>query len=133
MNADARTQFAAWIPDGDMGRFAKDLPHKLKPDFVGARGLLRNADFQKLLLEYPRAKRTFLTTIEEKDIVSSQRLERYGQCHLLPERPAHRARLDFRRALQPAGRLRGVLRQRGHDVLWILEVARGSGDDAVAP
>src|SRR5947208_15217805 len=24
-----------------------------------------------------------------------------------------------------------VLRQRGHDVLWIREVARGSGDDAV--
>src|SRR5207302_10430940 len=24
-----------------------------------------------------------------------------------------------------------VLRQRGHDVLWVREVARGSGDDAV--
>ena len=35
MNADARTQFAAWIPDGDMGRFAKELPQRLKQDFAG--------------------------------------------------------------------------------------------------
>ncbi len=41
--------------------------------------LLRNPDFQKLLLGYPRAKRTFLTTIEDKDVVTSQQLERYGQ------------------------------------------------------
>ncbi|MBE0545897.1 MAG: DEAD/DEAH box helicase family protein [Verrucomicrobia bacterium] len=79
MNADARTQFAAWITEGDMGRFAKELPQLLKQDFAGTMKLLRNPDFQKLLLEYPRAKRTFLTTIEDKDVVSSQKLERYGQ------------------------------------------------------
>ena len=79
MNADARTQFAAWIPEGDMGRFAKELPQRLKQDFAGTMNLLRNPDFQKLLLEYPRAKRTFLTTIEDKDVVTSQKLERYGQ------------------------------------------------------
>ena len=79
MNADARTQFAAWIPEGDMGRFAKELPQRLKQDFTGTMKLLRNPDFQKLLLEYPRAKRTFLTTLEEKDVVTSQKLERYGK------------------------------------------------------
>ncbi len=79
MNADARTKFAAWIADGDMGRFAKELPHELKKDFAGTMKLLRNPDFQKLLLEYPRAKRTFTSTIEEKDIVSSQKLECYGK------------------------------------------------------
>lgn len=79
MNADARTQFAAWIPEGDVGRFAKELPQRLKQDFAGTMKLLRNPDFQKLLLEYPRAKRTFLTTIEDKDVVTSQKLERYGQ------------------------------------------------------
>ena len=79
MNAEARTQFAAWIPDGDMGAFAKGLPKKLKGDFAGTMKLLRNADFQKLLLEYPRARRNFLTTIEDKDTVSSQKLERYGK------------------------------------------------------
>jgi len=79
MTADARTQFAAWIPEGDIGRFAKELQQRLKQDFTGTMNLLRNPDFQKLLLEYPRAKRTFLTTIEEKDVVTSQKLERYGQ------------------------------------------------------
>ncbi len=79
MNADARTQFAAWIPEGDMGRFAKELPQRLKQDFAGTMKLLRNPDFQKLLVEYPRAKRTFLTTIEDKDVVTSQKLERYGK------------------------------------------------------
>src|SRR6266550_7420885 len=79
MNADARIQFAAWIPEGDMGRFAKELPQRLKQDFAGTMKLLRNPDFQKLLLEYPRAKRTFLTTIEDKDVVTSQKLERYGR------------------------------------------------------
>ena len=79
MNADARTLFAAWITEGDMGRFVKELPQKLKQDFAGTMNLLRNPDFQKLLLEYPRAKRTFLTTIEEYDVVTSQKLERYGK------------------------------------------------------
>ena len=79
MNADARTQFAAWIQEGDMGRFAKELAQQLKQDFAGTMKLLRNPDFQKLLLEYPRAKRTFLTTIEDKDVVTSQKLERYGK------------------------------------------------------
>lgn len=79
MNAEARTQFAAWIPEGDMGRFAKELPQRLKQDFAGTMKLLRNPHFQKLLLEYPRAKRTFLTTIEDKDVVTSQKLERYGK------------------------------------------------------
>jgi type I restriction enzyme R subunit len=41
--------------------------------------LLRNPDFQKLLLDYPRAKRVFLTTFEEKDVVTSEKLERYGR------------------------------------------------------
>jgi type I restriction enzyme R subunit len=79
MSAEARTQFAAWITEGDMGRFAKALPDELERDVPGTMKLLRNPDFQKLLLEYPRAKRTFLTTIEDKDVVTSQKLERYGK------------------------------------------------------
>ncbi len=79
MNADARTQLGAWIPDGDMGRFAKELPQRLRQDFAGTMKVLRNPDFQKLLLEYPRAKRIFLTTIEDKDVVTSEKLERYGK------------------------------------------------------
>jgi type I restriction enzyme R subunit len=79
MGADARIEFAAWIPEGDMGRFGREIPQRLKQDFSGTMKLLRNPDFQKLLMEYPRARRTFLTTLEEKDVVSSQKLERYGR------------------------------------------------------
>ena len=79
MSAEARTLFATWIEDGDMARFAQGLAASVKRDFAGTMKLLRNRDFQKLLLEYPRARRTFFTAIEEKDTVTSQRLERYGQ------------------------------------------------------
>ncbi|MCP5522979.1 MAG: DEAD/DEAH box helicase family protein [Verrucomicrobiales bacterium] len=79
MSGEARTEFAAWINDGDVERFARELPERLKQDFTGTMELLRNPDFQKLLIEYPRAKRTFLTALEEKDTVTSERLERYGK------------------------------------------------------
>ncbi|MCB1128898.1 MAG: restriction endonuclease subunit R, partial [Verrucomicrobiae bacterium] len=79
MSGEARTEFAAWINDGDVERFARELPERLKQDFTGTLELLRNPDFQKLLIEYPRAKRTFLTALEEKDTVTSERLERYGK------------------------------------------------------
>src|SRR5437762_4775965 len=49
MNADARTQFAAWIPEGDMGRFAKELAQRLKQDFAGTMNLLRNENSQRSL------------------------------------------------------------------------------------
>ena len=78
MSGEARTQFAAWIADGDVERFARELPERLQQDFTGTMTLLRNPDFQNLLLEYPRAKRTFLTALEEKDTVTSEKLERYG-------------------------------------------------------
>lgn len=79
MNAEARDQFVAWIADGDMGRFARELPGRLKQDFTGTMKLLRNPDFQRLLLDYPRARRTFLSAVDDKDVVTSARLERYGQ------------------------------------------------------
>jgi type I restriction enzyme R subunit len=79
MSGEARTRFAAWIAGGDVAAFARELPSALKSDFAGTMKLLRNKDFQKLLLEYTRARRIFTSTIEEKDVVTSQKLERYGQ------------------------------------------------------
>jgi type I restriction enzyme, R subunit len=79
MSGDARVQFAAWIDDGDIGRYAGELPLRLKQDFAGTMKLLRDPEFQMLLIEYPRAKKIFIGTIEEKDVVSSQKLERYGK------------------------------------------------------
>ena len=78
LSAEARTAFARWTPGGDMGAFARELPGKLKRDLAGTMGLLRNAEFQNLPIEYPRAKRPFITTIADKDTVTSQKLERHG-------------------------------------------------------
>jgi len=71
MSGEAREKFAAFIPDGDIGRFAGQFPALLKTDFSSTMGLLRNKDFQNLLINYPRAKRTFLVGYEVEDDVSS--------------------------------------------------------------
>jgi type I restriction enzyme, R subunit len=79
MSGEARTEFAKWIPDGDMGKYAAKLPSLLREDFTRAMTLLRNKDFQALLLDYPRAKRSFWIAPEAHDEVSSTRLERFGK------------------------------------------------------
>lgn len=79
MSGEARTEFAKWIPDGDIGAFAGQLPHKIKSDFTGTMKLLRNQEFQKLLLEYKRAYVPFLVGYEVQDNVSSKKLDRFGK------------------------------------------------------
>ena len=70
MSGEARDLFAAYIPAGDLSAFATGLPKQLKADFTGTMSLLRNPEFQKLLVDYPRAKRTFVIAYETKDEVS---------------------------------------------------------------
>jgi type I restriction enzyme R subunit len=79
MSGEARTEFAKWIPDGDIGAFAGQLADKVKKNFTGTMKLLRNEGFQKLLLEYKRAYSPFLVGYEVEDSVSSKTLERYGK------------------------------------------------------
>jgi type I restriction enzyme R subunit len=79
MSGEARTEFAKWIPDGDIGAFAGQLPQKIKSDFTGTMKLLRNEQFQKLLLEYKRAYVPFLVGYEVQDSVSSKKLDRFGK------------------------------------------------------
>ena len=71
MSGEAREKFATYIPDGDIGKFADRLPELLKTDFTSTMELLKNKNFQDLLLNYPRAKRTFLVGYEVEDDVSS--------------------------------------------------------------
>ena len=79
MTADARIQFAQWIPEGDMARYARNLPKNLNEDFAHTMARLKDPKFQDLLLNYSRAKRVFITALEDKDIVTSKKLERYGK------------------------------------------------------
>lgn len=79
MSGEARLEFAKWIPDGDIGAFAGQLPQKIKSDFTGTMKLLRNEEFQKLLLEYQRAYVPFLVGYEVQDSVSSKPVDRFGK------------------------------------------------------
>jgi len=71
MSGTAREQFSAFIPDGDMERYAEGLSEILRKDFIGAMNLLRNKEFQNLLVNYHRPERTFLKGYEAADQVSS--------------------------------------------------------------
>ena len=73
MAPEAREMFAGFgIADGDIGRYARELPRNLEKDFTGAMKLLRDKDFQRLLVEYPARRRTFLKALEYEDTVSSE-------------------------------------------------------------
>jgi type I site-specific restriction endonuclease len=76
MSAEARDMFAAFIPQGDMAKYASDLPRQLRTDFVEKMKLLREKTFQDLLVNYPRRQRTFLVATDTVDTVSSSWLVR---------------------------------------------------------
>jgi type I restriction enzyme, R subunit len=76
MSAKAREMFAAYLPAGDLAKYAKDLPAQLRKDFTGTMALLRDTAFQDLLMNYERAPRTFLIAYETEDAVSSEWLVR---------------------------------------------------------
>jgi len=74
MSADARDEFANWIPEGNVGKFAAELPKQFRDSFDETMTLLRNPKFQLLLTDYPRAKRAFWVGYDVKDEVSSRKL-----------------------------------------------------------
>ena len=76
MSGEGRELFAAYIPQGDMARYASDLPRKLTADFTGNMALLRDKTFQDLLVNYPRRQRTFLIAHDTLDTVASSWLVR---------------------------------------------------------
>lgn len=71
MSPEAREQFAAFVLAGDLDKYADELPHQLKTDFAGTIKFLRDPKFQELLVNYPRAKRSFLKAYELDDTVNS--------------------------------------------------------------
>jgi type I restriction enzyme R subunit len=71
VSAEGREMFKRYIPNGDISAFARDLPDALDRDWAGMMALLRNPDFQKLLRDYPRAKRTFIIAESPQDTVVS--------------------------------------------------------------
>ena len=78
MSARAREQFAGYIPDGNVAGYARSLTSALQRDFVAAMKLLLNSSFQDLLVNYERARDSFLRAIETEDVVTSEWLVRDG-------------------------------------------------------
>ncbi|MFA5348114.1 MAG: type I restriction-modification enzyme R subunit C-terminal domain-containing protein [Methanoregula sp.] len=72
MSGTARDMFAAHIPSGDLKHYAAGLQVALRQDFTGTMTLLRNPEFQDLLLHYPRPERSMLVAYENVDTVSSR-------------------------------------------------------------
>jgi type I restriction enzyme, R subunit len=78
MAAEARGLFAAFIPDGDIAKFARGLTVALRTDFTKAMSTLRDEAFQDLLSNYPRARRVFYVAPGVEDRVGSEWLIRDG-------------------------------------------------------
>ena len=72
MSGNARKDFAAFIPNGDVGSYAAELPQRLREGFTDTMALLRDKNFQELLVNYQRAQRTFLVAYETEDTVTSE-------------------------------------------------------------
>ncbi len=85
MSGEARELFKAWIDEGDIAKFADQLRQKIEDNFTDTMKLLRNKQFQDLLLNYPRAIPSFLIGYEVKDDVTSEVLFRRGDEYLKPE------------------------------------------------
>ena len=85
MSGEAREKFAIFIDDGDIGKFAGELAVRVKSDFVKTLKLLRDKDFQDLLVNYPRARRSFIKGYEVVDEVSSEAMIRRGAAYQKPE------------------------------------------------
>jgi type I restriction enzyme, R subunit len=76
MHGDARKDFAAFLPEGDVAEFAKNLYGSLKNSFTPTMTLLRNPDFQRLVLGYRRKSKVFFISHGTQDSVSSEWLIR---------------------------------------------------------
>jgi type I restriction enzyme R subunit len=85
MSGDAREKFETFIPDGDMGKFASGLKDSIKKDFTKTMEILRNKEFQELLVNYPRAKSSFIIAYDTVDTVTSEWVFKVGDDVVKPE------------------------------------------------
>ena len=76
VTAEGRARLAKYISDGDIERFAKDLPVKLDNDWTNTMKLLCDEGFIDTLENYPRAKSVFIIDEVTEDTVTSEILIR---------------------------------------------------------
>jgi type I restriction enzyme R subunit len=76
MAGEAREEFSAFLPAGDLAAFAKGLPKALEQNFTSTLATLRDPALQRLLVGYKRKERAFLVSYSTADEVSSTWLAR---------------------------------------------------------
>jgi type I restriction enzyme R subunit len=84
MSSEARADFAAYIPEGDIGMYATNLLQLLKRDFGGTVKILNNQGFQKLLVSYKKPPASFFIAREQEDTVFSEPVFSVGDKYLKP-------------------------------------------------
>lgn len=71
ITGEGRRLFERWIPDGDIGALAKNLPAALDESWAEIMAVLRDPAFQNLLANYPRARSPFIIAETVEDVVTS--------------------------------------------------------------
>jgi type I restriction enzyme R subunit len=76
ITGEGREEFERFIEGGDIKSFASGLPTKIENEFNAVMEILRDPDFQDLMLNYKRPEKTFIIAPEQVDDVSSEFLVR---------------------------------------------------------
>jgi type I restriction enzyme R subunit len=76
MSGEAYALFESFIPDGDLGAWAAQLPSLIKNNFNKTMKILRDEAFLDLLENHPRGVKTFVIATGADDTVSSEWLIR---------------------------------------------------------
>jgi type I restriction enzyme, R subunit len=76
ISGEGRESIARFIPDGDIEAFATDLADALQTRWAATMRVLRDPEFQQLLMSYPRARNPFLIAETTTDYVTSSPLIR---------------------------------------------------------
>ena len=85
MSGKAYELFEAYIEDGDIGRFADELKDRISGDFIKTMKILRDKNFQDLLINYPRPQRQFIKALDAEDTVTSERIAKLGEGAVKPD------------------------------------------------
>lgn len=72
ISGEGRREFERFIADGDIGKFTDNFKSSIQNDFSGTMKILNNKDFQKLLVNYKRAKSYFIVAHNVEDEITSQ-------------------------------------------------------------
>lgn len=71
MSGEAYDYFAPFIENGDITKFANEIPSRITKVFVETMNILRDEEFQKRLLDYPRKGKEFIVGYDIEDEVTS--------------------------------------------------------------